>query len=103
MNPPFRVIRVFCGSRPWLRSSLPGGQLFINADATHGKLTVRLSDANRKPLPNFDHPDCLPLQSNQTRAPIAWQNASIADLTGKVIRLEIYIENADLYSFLAGG
>jgi hypothetical protein len=81
----------------------PGGRLLINCAAEEGKVTVRVSDPNRKVIPGFDHANCLPFQGDSTAAEIAWRDAQIDDLKGKELRLEIYLENADLYSIRSSG
>jgi hypothetical protein len=79
----------------------PGGNLLLNADARGGQLTVRVSDARRKVLPGFGYDDCLPLDGDGVAQQVTWQNASLASLTGQVIRLEFLLQNADLYTFRA--
>ena len=64
---------------------------------------VRVSDADRKVLPGFDHADCMPFTGDSTAAQIAWKSARIEDLKSQDLRLEIFIQNADLYSFRAAG
>lgn len=81
----------------------PGGKLLVNCAAPEGKCTVRVSGPDRKVIPGFNHADCVVFQGDQTAAEISWQNAKIDDLKAKDVRLEFYIENADLYSFRATG
>jgi hypothetical protein len=81
----------------------PGGPLHVNTAATGagGRLTVRVSDLARKPLPGFDHADCVPFEGDSTAAEVTWKNVSIRDLKDRPIRLEFFIQNCDLYSFRA--
>jgi hypothetical protein len=81
----------------------PGGKLVVNADAHEGELSVRLSDERRKVLPGFDYDDCLTFQGDEVAHQVSWQEASIESLAGKVIRLEIFLKNADIYTFRATG
>lgn len=81
----------------------PGGGLMVNADARLGELKVRVSDELRKVIPGFDYKDCVPFRANQTAHEIRWSNASLDSLQGKVVRLEFYLKNADLYTFRALG
>ncbi|HEX5102624.1 MAG TPA: hypothetical protein VFV87_02355 [Pirellulaceae bacterium] len=82
----------------------PGGKLLVNATTgPAGQLTVRISDADRKVLPGFDYADCVPFTGDSTAVQIAWKSASIEDLQGQDLRLEIFIQDADLYSFRATG
>jgi hypothetical protein len=80
----------------------PGGDLFINADAHAGELTVRVSDELRKPLKGFDHPDSPIFTGDKVSRQIKWQGRSLDELKGKVIRLEFLLKDADLYTFRAG-
>jgi len=81
----------------------PGGKLLLNANAAKGEIQVRVSDATRKPMPGFDYSDCVPLRKDSTAAEIRWKKADIGTLRGETIRLEIYLKNADLFTFRAGG
>jgi len=79
----------------------PGGELRINAQADQGQLKVRLSDAQRKVIPGFDYGDCIPFTGDSVSHAVQWKNGSVADLAGQTIRVEFYLENADLYTFRA--
>jgi hypothetical protein len=82
----------------------PGGDLAVNyACQGGGRLTVRVSDPLRKPLPGFDHADCLPLEGDSTRQVVRWRGAAANDLAGRDVRLEFFVQNCDMYSFRAGG
>lgn len=79
----------------------PGGKLLVNADARGGELRVRVSDEKRKALPGLDYKDCLPLDGDSTAHEVSWREQSIESLAGKVIRLEIFLKDADIYTFRA--
>jgi hypothetical protein len=84
----------------------PGGDLFVNAarrgDEGEAKLSVRVSDAIRDPMEGFDHADCVAFPGDAVRHKITWSgNRSLAEHEGKVIRLEIFLENADLFTIAA--
>lgn len=83
----------------------PGGGLFLNADAGEGEgeVKVRVSDAKRKVLEGFNYDDCEVFRGDSTAHEVRWKDASIGSLKGEVIRLEIYLRDADLYTFRAGG
>jgi hypothetical protein len=81
----------------------PGGKLVINADAHEGELRVRVSDEHRKVLSGFDYADCVIFQGDDVAHEVSWQGSTIESLTGKVIRLEIFLKNADIYTFRATG
>lgn len=81
----------------------PGDKLSVNAAvADKGKLTVRVSDDQRKVIPGFDHSDCVPVANDATTIGIRWKEHSIEELKGKPLRLEFFLQDADLYSFRAG-
>jgi hypothetical protein len=81
----------------------PGGGLLVNADAHEGELTVRVSDEKRKVIAGFDYDDCIPFTADSVSHEIKWQEQSIQSLAGRVIRLELLLKNADLYTFRASG
>lgn len=80
----------------------PGGALLVNADAAHGELNVRISDADRKPIPGFDYKDCSPFSGDSVAHEMHWNGRSPRELAGRVIRLEFFLKDADLYTFRAG-
>ena len=79
----------------------PGGKLLVNASASGGELTVRVSGPDRKVLEGFDHADCQTFAQDSTAAEIAWNGRSIDALKDQPIRLEFFLKNCDLYSFRA--
>jgi len=81
----------------------PDGDLVLNVEAPDGTVKVRLSDSLRKVLPGFDYGDCQAFAGDSTGHVVRWKNRSIDELAGEVIRLEIFLESADLYTFRATG
>ncbi len=79
----------------------PGGKLVVNAKAVGGELTVRVSDSHRKPLSGFDHSDCQPFTADSTAHEIRWNDSTMEQLKGQTIRLEFYLQDADLFTFQA--
>lgn len=79
----------------------PGGELVVNANAVAGEFKVRVTDVNRKVLPGFDYGDCEPLQGDHVAHQVRWKERSINELAGKVVRIEFFLRNADLYTFRA--
>lgn len=79
----------------------PGGALFVNADAQEGELQVRVSDERRKPLEGFDYDDCEPFRGDSVAHEVKWGGKSLDALEGRVIRLEFFLRNVDLYTFKA--
>ncbi len=83
----------------------PGGDLFINAAARRSgaaQLTVRVSDAIREPLEGFDHADCRPFPGDAVRHRVTWAgDRSMDELVGRVVRLEIFLQDVDLFTIVA--
>ena len=83
----------------------PGGELFVNAaryEPGDSQLTVRVSDAIRDPVEGFDHADCVPFPGDALRHKVTWQEGrSMSELKGRTIRLEFFLQNTDLFTFVA--
>lgn len=79
----------------------PGGDLLINAAATSGEVTVRVSNSARKPIDGFDHEDCESFSDDSVRHVVRWRKRSLDELKGQMIRIEFYLDDADLYTFRA--
>jgi hypothetical protein len=81
----------------------PGGDLLLNANATEGVIRVRVSQANRDLIEGFDYEQSDDFNSDEIRGRIRWKDRSLDELAGREIRLEFYLEKADLFAFVAGG
>lgn len=80
----------------------PGGNLYVNADASQGDFTVKITNYHRRPLANFNPPESLPMKGNSTRHEVKWKEGEISRLKGDPVRLEFYLnEVVDLYGFRA--
>ena len=79
----------------------PGGQLYVNANASAGSVRVRVADPGRRLIPGFDYQSSNAFSDDAVRHPVSWNGASIADLEGEMIRLEFEFERADLFAFEA--
>jgi hypothetical protein len=80
----------------------PGGRLLVNADAREGVLKVRVSNAGRKVVPGFDYADCRPFTGDSVTHEVTWNDRTLDELAGQVVRLEFFLQDADLYTFRAG-
>ncbi|MFT5376438.1 MAG: hypothetical protein ACI906_003275, partial [Candidatus Latescibacterota bacterium] len=77
----------------------PSGRLFVNVDATHGELSVRVTNYERQTLPGFEE-ESLPLSGDHVRHEVTWGDKQLETLRGQEIRLEFEMKGAvDLYSF----
>lgn len=79
----------------------PGGDLTVNADAHAGELKARVSDVGRKPIAGFNYDDCTALTGDGVAQTVRWGKRSLDELSGRTIRLEFYLRDADLYTFRA--
>ncbi len=90
----------------------PGGDLQVNVNAKlqaasgsepaqPGTLKVRVSDAGRQPIEGWNYDDCEPFDGDAVRHTVRWNGRSLHALQGQTIRLEFYLQNADLFSFVA--
>jgi len=83
----------------------PGGDLLVNAAGREGgaaELSIRVSDADRNPFPGYDHADCTPFPGDALRHRVSWQgHRSMEQFKGQVVRLEIFLQNADLFTIVA--
>ena len=83
----------------------PGGDLWLNAapvsDAkTAAEVSVRVSDIKRRPLDGFDHSECrIDSSGDETRQRVTWEgDKSLDSLKGQTIRLEVFLQSAELFS-----
>jgi hypothetical protein len=79
----------------------PVGTLFVNANAREGLLRMRVSDKDRRPTVGFDYDDCQPFHGDGTAHDVTWGDRSLDTLQGRIIRLEFFLRNAELYTFRA--
>lgn len=78
-----------------------GSELRLNVAVREGGHTrVELLDENSQPLPGFELEQCIPVKADGVDQPVSWGSpANLSQLQGKVVRLRIELERADLYSF----
>jgi hypothetical protein len=87
----------------------PGGNLWINAEGVPGEkdseISVRISDSNRRVIGDFDHESTSLSEEDLTRRIVRWNpgngrpTSTASGLEGRTVRIEIYLRNADLFSF----
>ena len=81
----------------------PGGDLLLNLDASAGEAKVRVSGERRVPIDGFDYDDCEAIAgADGTRLRVRWGGKSMQQLLGEVVRLEIFLQGADLFALQAG-
>jgi hypothetical protein len=89
-------------SAGWLRTRpfiFSGRQLALNVDA-RGSLRVGLLDEAGNELPEFTVQDCDPIQGDAIERTVTWRGSSdVSPLAGRVVRLQIEMQDAQLYAF----
>ena len=76
-----------------------GSHVFINADVA-GAIRVEVLDRDGRTIPGFEAERCTPVHGNQTRHAVAWNNAAtIARLSGSVVRFKFVLDRAHLFAF----
>lgn len=80
----------------------PGGSLLVNATARGGEVKARLTDEQRRPIPGFDYADGQPFSGDSVAHAFSWKGKSTSELKGRIVRLEFFLRDADLYTFRAG-
>lgn len=81
----------------------PGGKLMVNVDARKGEFSVRVVDDMRKVIPGFGYDDFGSFKGNDVRHEVKWKGGKMESLKGRVIRVEFFLKDADLYTFRATG
>jgi hypothetical protein len=77
-------------------------EITLNASAPFGEVRHQITDERSQPVVGFTFDDCVPFQGeDQFEWQLRWKTADTSDLTGKVIRLEMEFQNANIYSLTA--
>lgn len=76
--------------------------LHVNHQASGGWLKVEVLDANGQIIPGYGENDCIPLQSDSVDQVVTWQTHTELPAGVSPIRLRFIMQNASLYSFMAG-
>jgi hypothetical protein len=80
----------------------PGGELVVNAEtAAEGRLCVRVLTPMREVIPGYDYAACGDLSGDSTDHRVHWGDRSMETLAGRELRIEFFLEDADVYSFRA--
>ena len=76
----------------------PGCRLEVNADSSHGHLTVEILSAEGDPLPGYTHENCAPMQTDGVRQVVRWNGVDRLP-EDQPLRLRFHLSKAQLYSF----
>ena len=73
--------------------------LSLNVLAPLGEVVYQACDMESRPLEGFTFADCVPFREGDALDwPLAWRDHALAELLGRVIRLEFKLRNARLYA-----
>ena len=77
-----------------------GNRLAINfSTSAVGTIRVELQDLEGNPIGGYTMDDCFDIYGDSTEHIVKWKNNSdVGFLSGRLIRLKIYIKDGDLYS-----
>lgn len=78
------------------------GALQLNCRATGGSLKVEVMDASNNVIPGYSLADCIALTSDSVTQTVAWASHSLLPAGETAISLRFMLQNASLYSFMAG-
>ncbi len=79
-----------------------GGALLVNYRAAGGSLKVEVLDEHNNVLPGYTQADCLALTGDSVAQAVAWTAHNELPANAPSISLRFILENASLYSFMAG-
>lgn len=78
-----------------------GKELEINySTSAAGGIKIEIQDEAGYPIPGFTMKDCQEIIGNEISRTVSWKGKTdVGSLSGKPIRLHIFLKDADLYSF----
>ncbi|MEN8193795.1 MAG: hypothetical protein ABFS12_13315 [Bacteroidota bacterium] len=75
------------------------GDLYINAKVD-GEIRVEIRSAVRdESVEGYTAEECIPFNGDELNASISWEDKSLKDLKGNIVRLRFQLKDAELYSF----
>jgi len=78
------------------------GPLRVNYRAVGGSLKVEVLDANYNVVPGYSQADCIPLTGDSVDRTVTWMTHSELPAGMTLLRLRFILQNASVYSFMAG-
>ena len=78
-----------------------GKSLELNLQTSGGGAAfVEILDKNNRPIKGYSREDALPLNGNSVRIPVKWrQNHDVSELSGKAVKLRIFMKECKLFAF----
>jgi len=77
---------------------LDGKSLTCNVNAAGGSVSAQVIGSDGQPVKGFSFDDFEPVTVDSLRAPVRWKQP-LSKLSGKPVRLEFRLRNAQLYAF----
>lgn len=79
-----------------------GGALRVNYSTSGGSLKVEVLDENNNVLAGYGQADCVPLTGDSVSQVVTWTTQSELPASPARLRLRFLLQNASVYSFMAG-
>jgi hypothetical protein len=79
-----------------------GGALQVNYRAVGGSLKVEVLDENKNVIPGYGQVDCIALTGDGVTQTVTWATHAALPLGAPRVSLRFILQNASLYSFMAG-
>jgi hypothetical protein len=78
---------------------LQAPELFLNVEAPYGDVLFQLCNLLSQPLDGFTFEDaCAMAQLESLRHPLQWKQKALAEVSGKVVRLQLKFRHARIYA-----
>jgi hypothetical protein len=75
------------------------GRLYVNADASGGRIDGELLDESGSALGGFTRTDCLPITSDTLKGALSWMQYERLPRSDKPVRLRLFLRKARLFSY----
>ncbi len=74
-------------------------EIYLNAQAPFGEVRFQLTDEKSTPIEGFTYENCIPLKmDDQMRYQLRWDGNGLAQIKGKIVRLEMEFNNANIFA-----
>jgi len=94
-----------CGNEGFLRTKpflLKDKHIALNVQAPYGRVRVQITDQLARPLPGFSFAECRQWTGDDVHFCPQWEHKhDLSELVGRIVRFEVKVEEAVLYSIRA--